>query len=418
MIIKRDQYLTQLIEGRHNGLIKIITGLRRCGKSFLLAKIFKNYLLDNGIEEDHIIHIPLDDIQYEALLEPHALLDYVALRTKGKGMYYILLDEVQMVENFVGVLNSFLHRDNIDVYATGSNSKFLSKDVVTEFRGRSDEIHMYPLSFAEFYSAVGGDVNNAWIDYYTYGGLPQIVTLNTPKKKMDYLSNLMQTVFIADVTERHRIKNRPELEELLNTVASAIGSPTNPTKLAKTFKSLKNITISNKTISKYLEYLNDAFIIEKAIRYNIKGKKYINTLSKYYFTDLGLRNAELSFRQLEQTHIMENVIFNELLVRGYRVDVGVVEVRETNKIGQKVRKQLEIDFVANDGFNRYYIQSAFAMNSDEKKAQETASFRNIDDSFRKVIIVRDRIQAYMDVNGYLNISLFDFLLNPNCLHNI
>jgi len=418
MVIERNTYLNQLIAGRNNGLIKIITGIRRCGKSFLLSQLFRNYLVKEGIQRDHIIHIALDDRKYAELRDPDKFLSFLDTSIGDSEMYYVLLDEVQMMDDFVGVLNSLLHMPNVDVYVTGSNSRFLSKDVVTEFRGRGDEIHMYPLSFSEFYSVFYGDKSSAWKEYYTYGGLPQILSLDNPKKKMDYLINLMNTVFLSDILERHKVRNMCELEELLEVVASSIGSPTNPLKLSNTFMSLKNVKISNKTIAKYLTYLEDAFLIEKALRYNIKGKKYINTLSKFYFTDLGLRNAELKFRQIEETHIMENVIYNELLVRGFTVDVGVVEVRGKDKNGKFIRKQLEVDFVANSGNERYYIQSAWAMPDKDKKLQETASFRNIDDSFKKVIVVRNDMMPYINDKGYLIIGLLDFLLEPQKLYSL
>ena len=418
MVIARNTYLNQLIAGRKNGLIKIVTGIRRCGKSFLLSKLFADFLISDGVSRNHIIHIPLDDRRNADLRDPDKFLDYIDSLIKDDDTYYLLLDEVQMMEDFVGVLNSLLHMHNVDAYVTGSNSKFLSKDVVTEFRGRGDEIHMYPLSFSEYLTAYKGDRDSAWKEYYTYGGLPQILSLDNSKKKMAYLENLMETVFLSDILERHKIRTKFELEELIKVVASSIGSPTNPIKLSKTFMSLKNIKISNKTISNYLSFFEDAFLIERALRYNIKGKKYINTLSKFYFTDMGLRNAELSFRQIEETHIMENVIYNELLVRGFSVDVGVVEIRTRDKNGKQIRKQLEVDFVANDGNERFYIQSALAIPTEKKKLQETASFRNIDDSFKKVIVVRNDIMPYIDDSGCLIIGLFDFLLNPRKLYGM
>lgn len=412
MIIERNTYLNQLIAGRHNGLVKVVTGMRRCGKSFLLSRLFGDYLLKEGIRQNHIIHIALDDKRNAQFRNPDHFLSYLDASIQDNDMYYVILDEVQMMEDFVEVMNSLLHMNNVDTYVTGSNSRFLSKDVVTEFRGRGDEIHMYPLSFAEFCSAYPGDKWAAWKEYYTYGGLPQILSLDNPKKKMVYLQNLMETVYLSDILERHKVRNMNELNELVEVVASTIGSPTNPVKLSNTFMSLKNIKISNKTIAKYLSYLEDAFLVEKALRYNVKGRKYINTLSKYYFTDLGLRNAKLNFRQVEETHIMENIIYNELLVRGYAVDTGVVEIRGKDSSGRFVRKQLEVDFVANSGNERYYVQSALSMPTEEKKMQETASFRNIDDSFKKIIIVRDDIMPYTDNNGYFIVGLLDFLLEP------
>lgn len=418
MIIERNSYLRQLISGRNNGLIKIITGIRRCGKSFLLSTLFKAYLEKEGVSSDHIIHIALDDRRNVDLRNPDKFLNYIDSKVKDNELHYLLVDEVQMMSDFVDVLNSLLHMSNVDTYVTGSNSRFLSKDVVTEFRGRGDEIHMYPLSFSEFCSAYNGDKESAWREYYTYGGLPQILSVETPKKKMVYLHNLLDTVYLKDILERHRIKHTEEFRELTDVIASSIGSPTNPIKLSDTFKSLKKLNITNKTVSSYLKFLEDAFLIEKTMRYNIKGKKYINTLSKYYFTDLGIRNAVLDFRQIEETHIMENVIFNELLIRGFSVDVGMVEIRERNKAGKNIRKQLEVDFVANSGNERFYIQSALDMPTPEKKAQETASFRNIDDSFRKIIIVRNDIMPYIDDNGYMIIGLFDFLLHPEKMYQL
>lgn len=415
MIIPRPKYLEQLVAAKGNNMIKIITGIRRCGKSFLLFELFHDYLNSIGIDEDHIIKIALDDRINAEYRNPDKILAYIKTRISDRNNYYVLLDEIQMVDDFVGVLNSLLHIRNVDVYVTGSNSRFLSKDVVTEFRGRGQDIHMYPLSFSEYYNALGGDRSMRWRDYYTYGGLPQTLILSNDKAKRDYLTHLADTVFIADVVERHRIKNKTELEELFRILASSIGSPCNPTKLSNTFKSLKNISISNKTISNYLLYLCDAFLVEKALRYNIKGKKYINTLSKYYFTDMGLRNAVLCFRQLEQTHLMENIIYNELLFRGYTVDVGMVELQTTDKNGKSIRKQFEVDFVVNDFDKKYYIQSAFAIPNEEKMRQETSSFRNINDSFKRVVIVRDDITPYRNDKGDLFIGLFDFLLDPELL---
>lgn len=396
-------------------MIKIITGIRRCGKSFLLFELFHDYLNSIEVDEDHIIEIALDDRINAEYRNPDRLLAYIRSRVADSSTYYVLLDEVQMVDDFVGVLNSLLHIKNIDTYVTGSNSRFLSKDIVTEFRGRGQDIHMYPLSFSEYFNALGGDISMRWRDYYTYGGLPQTLLMQDDKAKRDYLTHLSDTVFIADVVERHRVKNKTELEELFRILASIIGSPCNPTKLSNTFKSLKNVSISNKTISNYLSYFCDAFLVEKALRYNIKGKKYINTLSKYYFTDIGLRNALLGFRQLEQTHLMENIIYNELLFRGYAVDVGLVEIETTDKNGKSIRKHLEVDFVVNDSDKRYYIQSAFAIPDEDKMRQETASFRNINDTFKRVVVVKDDITPYRNDKGDLFIGLFDFLLNPESL---
>ncbi|MDE6235855.1 MAG: ATP-binding protein [Muribaculaceae bacterium] len=415
MIVPRPTYLNQLIASKGNRMIKIITGIRRCGKSFLLFDIFHEYLISTGVDEDHIIEVALDDRANAELRDPDKILYYIKNRIKDNAQYYVLLDEVQMIDDFPGVMNSLLHMRNVDAYVTGSNSRFLSKDVVTEFRGRGQDIHMYPLSFSEYYSAVGGDLSGCWRDYFTYGGLPQTLLLPDAKAKRDYLTHLADTVYIADVVERHKVRNKPELDELLQILASSIGSPCNPLKLANTFKSLKKVIISNKTISKYLGYLCDAFLIEKALRYNIKGKKYINTLSKYYFTDTGIRNALLEFRQLEQTHLMENVIYNELLYRGYSVDVGVVEAVRKDENGKSIRKQFEVDFVVNDSDSRYYIQSAYAIPDEEKMIQETNSFRNIDDSFKRVLIVKDDITPYRNDDGILVIGLYDFLLDPELM---
>jgi hypothetical protein len=335
---------------------------------------------------------------------------------KDSNMYYILLDEVQHVLEFEDVLNSYLKIDNADIYVTGSNSRFLSSDIITEFRGRGDQIHVYPLSFAEFMSVDERHPLEAWPDYYTYGGLPHVITLETPKKKEDYLKRLYTTVYINDIVERYNIRGEAELKELIQVIASAIGSPTNPNKLANTFKSLKNVSLTNKTIDNYLGYMSDSFLIERAIRYDIKGKKYINTLAKYYFSDVGVRNSILDFRQQEENHIMENVIYNELRIRGFQVDVGVVEHRTTDKDGKTIRKQYEVDFVANQGSQRYYIQSAFMMPTDAKERQESSSLLNIDDSFKKIIIVKDHIKPKRNEDGIITIGLIDFLLNPNSLN--
>ena len=416
MDIKRQQYLDQLIASQRNGLIKIITGIRRCGKSYLLFKLFHEHLNSQGISDDHIIEVALDDRTNKELRDPDNLLKYIKEQITDKNLYYIMLDEVQMVDEFTDVLNSLLHISNADVYVTGSNSHFLSTDVVTEFRGRGDEIHLFPLSFSEYCEGYKGTIDNAWKDYYTYGGLPLILTLDTDKKKEDYLNNLYKSVYLVDVLERHKIKNMGEFDELLRIIASSIGAPCNPTKLANTFKSVKNVAIHHQTINKYLGFLEDAFLVEKSIRYNIKGKKYINTLAKYYFSDLGIRNALLGFRQQEETHIMENIIYNELRTRGYHVDVGMVEVREPDKSGKLFRKQLEVDFVVNQGSQRYYIQSAFAMPTLEKEAQESASLLRIKDSFKKIIIVKDDIKPKRNEDGILTIGLKDFLLDKNSLN--
>ena len=416
MEIKRDNYLNQLINSRHNGLIKIITGLRRSGKSYLLFHLFVSYLKEHRITEDHIIKVDLEDRRNATLRNPDALLAHIDSKIVDDKMYYILLDEVQHVPEFEDVLNSYLKIENADVYVTGSNSRFLSTDIITEFRGRGDQIHVYPLSFAEFMSVETRHPVEAWPDYYTYGGLPHVLTLQTSKKKIDYLKNIYETVYIKDIVERYNVKGVAELRELIQIIASVIGSPTNPHKLANTFNSVKNISISNKTVSNYLEYFCESFLTEKAIRYDIKGKKYINTLSKYYFSDTGVRNAILDFRQQEENHIMENIIYNELRIRGFQVDVGVVEHRTTDKDGNRVRKQYEVDFVANMGSQRYYIQSAFIMPTDTKERQESASLLNIDDSFKKIIIVKDYIKPKRNEEGIITIGLIDFLLRPEMLN--
>lgn len=398
-------------------MIKIITGMRRCGKSFLLFELFHEYLNSKGVDNSHIIEIALDDRLFIQYRNPDTLLSFIKAQIKDAATYYVLLDEVQLVDDFVGVLNSLLNIRNVDAYVTGSNSHFLSKDVITEFRGRGQDIHMYPLSFSEYYSALEGEPYSCLRDFYTYGGLPQILLLPDIKAKRDYLQHLSDTVYIADVVERHRVRNKHELSELLQILASSIGAPCNPTKLSNTFKSLKKVIISNKTISNYLGYLCDAFLIEKALRYNIKGKKYINTLAKFYFTDLGIRNALLGFRQIEPTHIMENVIYNELRYRGYSVDVGLVEVIDKDTDGKSVRKQYEVDFVVNDSDIRYYIQSVYSIPDGEKMKQETNSFRNISDSFKRVLVVNDNIEPHRNENGILVIGFVDFLLKPGLLTN-
>lgn len=415
MNIQRDFYLNQLIAGRENGLIKIITGIRRCGKSYLLFRLFHEWLNANGIEDNHIIEVALDDRSNKELRDPDALLNYVKSRITDNNLHYILLDEIQIVPEFTDVLNSLLHIRNADVYVTGSNSHFLSTDVVTEFRGRGDEIRLHPLSFAEFCQGFQGEPHKAWKEYYTYGGLPLILSLDTEQKKADYLTNLYQSVYLVDILERHKIKNKTEFDELVKTMASFIGSPCNPTKLSNTFKSVKKVEIHHNTISKYLSYLSDAFVLEKSVRYNIKGKKYINTLSKYYFSDLGIRNALLGFRQQEENHIMENIIYNELRTRGYHVDTGIVEERTTDRNNKTIRKHYEVDFVANQGNRRYYIQSAFAMPDEAKIRQETASLTRIDDSFKKIILVKDDIMPKRDENGIVTIGIMDFLLRDNSL---
>lgn len=415
MQIKRNFYLQQLIDGKQNGLIKIVTGIRRCGKSYLLFTLFKQYLIASGTLEDHIIQIALDDIENMELREPLTLYRYIKSRMADDDLYYILLDEVQLVPRFEEVLNSLLRIDNADVYVTGSNSKFLSSDIITEFRGRGDEIHLYPLSLSEYCEGTGQKPEEAWKDYYTYGGLPHVLVLDTEKKKLDYLANLFESVYLIDILERHKIKNKSELEELVRIIASGIGAPTNPAKLSNTFKSVKKVNISSVTIDRYLNYLQGAFLVEKAIRYDIKGKKYIGNLSKYYFSDLGIRNAILGLRQQEETHIMENVIYNELRRRGCKVDVGMMEQRYVDSNGKWQRKQLEVDFVVNEGNQRYYIQSALALPDEQKRQQEMASLLKINDSFKKIIIVKDDIKPWRDENGILTMGLIDFLMSPDSL---
>lgn len=404
-----------MIESRQNGFIKVITGIRRCGKSYLLNVLFYHYLLENGVSDDHIIRIDLEDRMNKDLRNPDVMLHYVQDRIKDKELYYIIIDEVQFMDEFVDVLNSFRHIDNADTYVTGSNSHFLSSDISTEFRGRGETIHVNPLSFAEFYSSKGGDKYEAWREYYTYGGLPHILSFDTELKKVKYLQNLFETVYLADIIERHKIKNEHEMRELVLIMASSIGSSYNPTKLSNTFKSVKNVIISNKTISNYLTFLSEAFLLKKAIRYDIKGKKYINTLSKYYFSDIGLRNAILDMRQQEETHIMENIIYNELIIRGYSVDVGMVEIKKPDKDGKWIRTQLEVDFIANLGNNKYYVQSALSIPDREKEIQESRSLTNINDSFKKIIVVKEHIMPRRNEEGILTIGLFDFLLKEDSL---
>ena len=415
--IKRNSYLKQLILGKQNGLIKIVTGIRRCGKSYLLFKIFRNHLLEQGVTPDHIISLALDDILNEEYCDPKKLVLYIKENIKDSQIHYVLLDEVQMVDNFVGALNSLLHIDNVDVYVTGSNSKFLSSDIATEFRGRGDEIRIYPLSFSEFLSEYNGDKNDAWRDYITYGGLPLILSLESSQQKSNYLHNLYQTVYLKDLIDRNGIKKAVEFDALTKVMASSIGSPCNPNKLSNTFKSVSNTDLSSITIDNYLGFLQDAFLLEKASRYDIKGKKYIGTLSKYYFVDMGLRNCLLGFRQIEETHLMENVIYNELRSRGYLVDVGVVETRTRTENQGMLRKQLEIDFVVNNGSKRYYIQSALSLPNEEKIEQEMASLKNVSDSFQKIIIVKDNIVPHHNESGILFINLYDFLLNREILES-
>jgi len=415
MNIKRDKYLNDLINRMHNGMIKVVTGIRRCGKSYLIFTIFRNYLLEQGVDENHIISIELDQRKDKKYRNPDTILDYIESGIVDKEQYYVLLDEVQLLEEFEEVLNSLLHIKNVDVYVTGSNSKFLSKDVITEFRGRGDEIHIYPLTFKEFMQVYEGDVYHGWAEYVFYGGLPLTVTMKTEEQKINYLTKLFEETYLIDIIERHRIDKTQELEDLVNILASAIGSLTNVPKIEATFRSVVQSNISGNTIRQYIEYLEDAFVINKANRYNVKGRKYIGTPLKYYFEDVGLRNARLGFRQIEETHIMENIVYNELRSRGYSVDVGVVEKRRVNSEGKTERTYLEIDFVANLGSKRYYIQSAFSMPTEEKRLQEKASLINVNDSFKKIILVKDVMNVTRDEDGITTMSIYDFLLKENSL---
>ena len=415
MDIKRDKYLNDLINRMHNGMIKVVTGIKRCGKSYLLFNIFKNYLLEYGVTASHIITIELDQRKNKKYRDPDTILDYIESLIEDDEQYYIMLDEVQMLQEFEEVLNSLLHIRNADIYVTGSNSKFLSKDVITEFIGRGDEIHIYPLTFKEFMEAYDGDMYRGWAEYVVYGGLPLTVTMKTEEQKISYLTNLFKETYLKDIIERHNIEKTQGLEDLVNILASAIGQLTNPPKIEATFKSAIQSTISLNTIRQYIEHLEDAFIINKANRYNVKGRKYIGTPLKYYFEDVGLRNARLGFRQVEETHLMENIIYNELRSRGYTVDVGVVEKRGTDENGKEYKNQLEIDFVANLGSKRYYIQSAFSMPTEEKRIQEKASLVSVNDSFKKIIVVKDVVNVTRDEDGITTMSIYDFLLKENSL---
>ena len=415
MQIKRDYYLNKLIESQNDGLIKVVTGIRRCGKSYLLNTLFYDYLLQDGIKESHIIRIALDDSDNEELLNSKNLSKYIKEKIIDNDIYYIILDEIQLVENFEGVLNGLLRISNIDIYVTGSNSKFLSTDIITEFRGRGEEIRVYPLSYYEFMSVYNGDKMDGWLEYITYGGLPLVVSMKTDERKMSYLKEQQRNVYINDVIERNNIKNDVELVSLVEIISSSIGSLSNPKKLSDTFKTTAGMNIDSKTVGAYLKYLEEAFLIEKAERYDVKGKKYMSTPYKFYFSDLGLRNSFINFRQTEETHIMENVIYLELKRRGYNVDVGVVELKE-KKENELIYKQLEIDFIANKGNNKIYIQSAFSMPSDEKLNQEERPLLKINDSFKKIIIVKDYIKRTRNESGIITMSIFDFLLDPDSLN--
>lgn len=415
MEIKRDLHLKKLIDSKHNGMIKVVTGIRRSGKSYLLFNLFCQHLKEEGVAEDHIIKVDLEDRRNKALRNPDALLNHIDSRMTDQQMYYILLDEVQHVDDFEDVLNSYLKIDNADVYVTGSNSKFLSKDVITEFRGRGDEIKVAPLSFREFMTVFQGSREKALEEYTLYGGLPKVVTFPTAEKKVEYLKQLFQKTYLTDIKERYKIKNDDDLEELIDIIASSIGGLTNPTKLENTFQTVKHSDISHTTIKSYLDILQDVFLVEKSVRYDIKGRKYIDTPSKYYFSDLGLRNARLNFRQYEETHLMENLIYNELRLRGMSVDVGVVVKNEKDANGVSVRKQYEVDFVCNQGSQRYYIQSALHLPSEEKREQEVRSLKDINDSFKKFVITDDLISRYQDDNGITYMNIYEFLLNEASL---
>ena len=415
MIIQRDIYLEKLKGGIGNGMIKVVTGIRRCGKSYLLSELFRKYLASIGIDDAHIIYVALDDRLNAALRNPDAMMAYVKSRITDAGLYFILLDEVQYMDEFEDVLNSFLHIRNAEIYVTGSNSHFLSTDVITEFRGRGFEIQMHPLCFREFVSAFDGSEDDAWDMYFNYGGMPALFGLRTVSDKVAYLGQLFQNVYIKDILERHAIRNQDELDELLDIIASAIGSLTNPSKLVRAFASMKNKKLDPKTLRLYLKYFREAFLVSPARRYDIKGKKYINSLQKYYFEDVGLRNIRLGLRQQDPGHIMENLLYNELRVRNCSVDVGVVETREDDNGAKLKRKHLEVDFVVNRGSERIYIQSAFAIPHEEKRMQEVRPLERIGDSFRKIVVVHDNIAARRDASGITTVGIRKFLLNENSL---
>lgn len=430
MEIRRDLYLNKLIKRKNNGLIKVVTGIRRCGKSYLLNNLFYNHLIESGVAADHIIRFAFDSaddlyligeslIQIEKEkrgVDPEKFMAYIRSQIVDNGMYYLLLDEIQLLDCFETVLNGYLRKDNMDVFVTGSNAKLLSKDIITQFAGRGDEVHMYPLSFAEFMTIYKGDKYAGLEEYMLYGGIPIVVLREDANEKASILENLFTEIYLRDITQRNRVKNIGELEDLLNILSSSIGSLTNPEKLKNTFKSVKKSKITSQTIKKYIDYFEDSFLIESALRYDIKGKSYIETPKKYYFSDLGLRNARINFRQFEPTHSMENVIYNELRMRGYNVDVGVVATTEKNQEGKIVRKQLEVDFVCNLGSSRYYIQSAYPLPDETKRIQEIRPFRKIDDSFKKIVITKDFVHPYYDDYGILTVNIYDFLLDPEIIH--
>ncbi|MCI8540598.1 MAG: ATP-binding protein [Erysipelotrichaceae bacterium] len=415
MEIRRDYYLEQLISRKHNGLVKVITGIRRCGKSFLLRTLFKNHLLANGIDEKHIIEISFDLYDNIQFRNPSIFYPWAKEQLQDHNQYYFLLDEVQLLDEFVSVLNGLADQKNVDVYVTGSNAKLLSKDIATEFGGRGDELHMYPLSFSEFMSIYEGNKYDGWNEYVTYGGIPLVVLAKTEDQKITLLENLFKETYVRDIVQRKKIRNTAEMETLLDILSSTIGSLTNPNKLQRTFKSVNKSKITATTITKYLEYLADSFLIEEANRYDIKGKAYIGTPSKYYFMDIGLRNARIKFRQMEITHSMENVIYNELRMRGYRVDVGNIDMFEHKKDGKKERKQLEVDFICNKGSKRYYVQCAYVLDTEEKREQELRPFLRIKDSFKKIIITSNTSKPFYTEDGILMMNIYDFLLNPDSL---
>jgi ATPase len=415
MEIKRDDYIEKLKNRLHNGMIKVITGIRRSGKSYLIFELFKQYILDNHTDNEHIIMLEFDRLENKEYRKPEIALNYIKSCIKDNKMYYVLLDEIQMLEDFVEVLNSLLHVKNVDVYVTGSNSKFLSNDILTEFRGRGDEIHVYPLRFKDVIGIQDKDRYQAWADYLTYGGLPLVQFMQTEEQKINYLTRLFEETYIKDITERNKVEKVQELNDIINVLASSIGSLTNPTKILDTFKSSIKSDISLNTIRNYIDYLKNAFIISEVNRYDVKGRKYIGTPLKYYFEDVGLRNARLGFRQIEEAHLMENVIYNELKIRGFQVDVGMVVKQRITALKKRETYRLEVDFIANLGSKRYYIQSALSLQNEEKVKQEKASLLSIGDSFKKIILVKDVINVKRDEYGITTMSIFDFLLKDNSL---
>lgn len=414
--IKRDHYIQRLIASKNNGLIKVISGMRRCGKTYILMKLFYDHLIENGVNDDHILRVALDDRRNKELRNPDIMLAFIDSHVKDSKIHYVFIDEIQMMDNFVDVLNSFLHMENLDVYVSGSNSKFLSSDIVTEFRGRSDQIQIYPLSFAEFLSVYEGDKRDGWEEYWRFGGLPQVVLTKSEEQKRSFLLSVFENTYKRDILERHNIRKQSELSDVLKVIASSIGSLTSTRKLVQTFKSVSQVSITRATLEKYIAFLTDSFLMEQVARYDIKGKKYIGSPVKYYFTDIGVRNAVLGFRQMEETHIMENIIFNELKRLAYQVDVGRVQVSETNKNGDYIRKQTEVDFVVNKADQRFYIQSALSLPTREKTLQEEKSLMNIGDTFQKIILVSGSVKPWHTEEGVLIAGLLDFLLNPNIIY--